>query len=156
MVDSALERRLNASTCHECDGSELGEREPVLPARSATAEAGLERDRKKHRFDGHVSGRVRRLLIFGLLLTSMSMPSASLSQASYYCDEPDPPYCIDGYGTFDDEWSFSRCRNEVEAYVDDVVDFQQCLADWLDAAGREADEAVERFNCRAQGLSFCS
>ena len=98
---------------------------------------------------------MRGFFLFGLMVVSMSTPSATFSQSNYYCDEPDPPYCIDRYGTFDDEWSFTRCRREVEYYLDDVADFQQCLSGWFDAAGREADDVVERFNCRAQGRSFC-
>ena len=99
--------------------------------------------------------KIRRLFFQGILVTSMVVPSASFGQTNYFCAEPDPPYCVDSYGTFDDEWSFSRCRNEVEYYLDDIADFQRCLSDWFDAAGQEADDIVERFNCRAQGRSFC-
>ena len=77
------------------------------------------------------------------------------AQAGYYCSEPSPPYCIDSYGTFDDEWSFNRCKNEVESYLSEVASFQNCLADWHSAAGDEADAAIEKFNCKAQGNSFC-
>lgn len=74
---------------------------------------------------------------------------------AYYCSEPIRPSCIDRYGTFDDECSFDRCKREVESYLSEVEDFRSCLADAHRQAGDEADAVVERFNCKAQGRSYC-
>ncbi|PJE33761.1 hypothetical protein PSM7751_04254 [Pseudooceanicola marinus] len=92
-----------------------------------------------------------------ILFASIVVCSAADSEAQTYhsCYEPDPPNCIDRYGTFDDEWSFDRCRGEVEDYVDDVGYFQSCLADWHQAIGYEAEDVIDRFNCKARGEIFC-
>ena len=78
------------------------------------------------------------------------------TQASYwFCSEPRKPSCIDQYGTFDNEWSFRRCRDSVEDYLDDVSEFQSCLANWHEDIGKEADKLVDRFNCKARQELFC-
>jgi hypothetical protein len=98
---------------------------------------------------------MKGLMIGCSLVLALFSISEAAAQAGYYCSEPSPPYCIDGFGTFDDEWSFNRCRDEVESYVSEVTDFQNCLAQWHEAAGYEAENVIEKFNCKAQGNTFC-
>ncbi len=74
---------------------------------------------------------------------------------SGYCTEPSPPYCIDGFNTFDDEWAFNSCKQEVESYLDSVNTFQSCLNDLLEQVRSEASNTVDKFNCRAEGNTFC-
>lgn len=92
--------------------------------------------------------------LVSLLMLYMSSTLAS-GQTYHSCFEPDPPSCIDRYGTFDDEWSFDRCRRDVESYVEEVSTFRDCLAQWHEAVGDEAAATIERFNCKARGESFC-
>lgn len=91
------------------------------------------------------------------LLLGAFMPSAVAQ--SLYCSEPSEPYCIDAYGTFDNDWSFRSCRDEVERYLEEVDRYAQCLIDEaqreIDDARREADDVIERFNCKAQGNTYC-
>lgn len=89
----------------------------------------------------------------GVALLFSSMGGAA--HAFYYCSEASPPSCIDRYGSFDDEYSFDRCKREVESYLSEVEDFRSCLADAHRQAGDDADAVVERFNCKAQGRSYC-
>lgn len=93
--------------------------------------------------------------ILAAALLAWSMP---LSATYLYCSKPIPPSCLDQFGEFD-EWSFRQCRNAVESFVQEVQQFQQCViyeAERINSEARqEADQAVERFNCRAQGDSFC-
>lgn len=77
------------------------------------------------------------------------------AHAFMFCSKPDAPYCIDGFGTYDSEWSFQSCKREVEAYLSAVDAYVQCLRDEQGTAISEADAAVERFNCKARGSSFC-
>lgn len=88
---------------------------------------------------------------------ALTLLFAHLATAQTYqsCYEPDPPSCIDRFGTFDDEWSFDRCRRDMEDYVDEMVSFRSCLANWHEAAGNEVEDVIERFNCKASGDSFC-
>lgn len=98
---------------------------------------------------------MRRAILFLCLVMWSTTPAPLAAQSYFFCDEPQPPNCIDRYGTFDDDWSFNRCRNDVGDYVEEVARFQSCLAEWHGAAGREADDVVDEFNCRAQGQSYC-
>jgi len=93
-----------------------------------------------------------RYLLPAAVSRSVSVPESAQAQ---HCVEPSAPYCIDGLLTFDDEWSFSSCRCEVERYVDQVVSFQYCLSNWYDQVGEEAERVIERFNCRTEGRVLC-
>lgn len=72
-----------------------------------------------------------------------------------YCMEPSEPSCITRYGTFDDEVSFSRCRREVEQFVSNMTDYRNCLVQNHNESIDHVDRVIDRFNCRAQGRSFC-
>lgn len=71
---------------------------------------------------------------------------------AYYCSEPSEPYCLNGLTDFRDEWSFRRCKDEVEQYAKD-------MANWVECQQKEAIEktnkVLEKFNCRARGDNFC-
>lgn len=94
---------------------------------------------------------------FPIIAFALACAIGAEAQAQTYnsCFEPAPPDCIDRYGTFDDEWSFNRCKRDVESYIDDVSMFRSCLANWHEAVGYEVDEVIERFNCKARGESYC-
>lgn len=93
------------------------------------------------------------------LLAFLAWSSSTSVSAEYLnCMKPNPPMCIDQIGGFD-EWSFQQCQNEVEFFVQQVQQFQQCViyeAERINSdAQQEANRVVERFNCKAQGESFC-
>lgn len=77
------------------------------------------------------------------------------ADAAYYCSEPDEPYCLSRYGSFEEEWEFDRCRREVQNFVSEVEDFASCLDQAKQEKIDEANQAVERFNCKANGETFC-
>lgn len=78
-----------------------------------------------------------RLLIACAFMTF----ATSASSAAYlmFCDEPDPPYCADGYSEFDSEREFQSCRSEMESYQDDVNDYVDCLS-------ANSEEAIDEYN----------
>ena len=71
--------------------------------------------------------------------------------AAFYCSEPDKPYCVDGYGKFDDEWEYRSCRSELENFKSETEEFVECLKQAADEARDEYREAVAAFNRRARG-----
>ena len=75
------------------------------------------------------------------------------AQAAFfmYCDEPDPPYCAEEYGAFDDQNDFDDCLSEMEDYQDDVNDYVDCLASNSREAMDEYNDTVASFNGRAGG-----
>lgn len=108
----------------------------------------------------------RRVLLAGPLVVALAvtlMPAHALA----YCSEPSTPYCASGYGRFDDEWEFRRCKSDMESYQSDVEEFIGCNNREAEEAAREAEEiagkarnanetaisdfndAVESFNQRA-------
>jgi len=76
-----------------------------------------------------------------------------------YCTRPEPPYCIDAFGTFDDDYSFNSCKNKMEQYLYEINSYIECVVSEADNetrdVRREANGAVERFNCKARGETFC-
>lgn len=93
-------------------------------------------------------------MIFGMFLPVVVTAVCQPAHA-YYCSEPSKPDCVDGSGYFDDQSDFTSCKSEVENYVDDVRRYSECLTDETNATIRESNEIVEKFNCRAEGRSFC-
>lgn len=94
-------------------------------------------------------------VILLVALVQVGTTNGAFAQAGYYCSEPIPPSCVDSFETFDDEWSFQRCQQEIENYVNEASSFRTCLAEWHDAAGAEVDRVIDRFNCKASGNNFC-
>jgi len=95
--------------------------------------------------------RIAKFVAIALSLTMLS----SSAHAILFCSEPSPPYCIDSYGTFDNDWSFRSCKSEVENYLANVERYLDCLDSEKLETSRKANEVVERFNCKARGDSFC-
>jgi len=92
-----------------------------------------------------------------IITLALAVSAAAPAEAQTYksCYEPEPPRCINSYGTFDDEWAFESCKAEVKRYIAEVETFQSCLADWHEAVGYEVDKVIERFNCKARGEVYC-
>lgn len=90
---------------------------------------------------------------------AVSIGMTGLASPVFYCTRPTEPFCIDSYGTFDDDWAFDRCRSEVERYLDAMGEYRRCLLRQveieLDDAANEAQRVTERFNCKAGGGLIC-
>jgi TolA-binding protein len=120
---------------------------------------------------------MRTLIIFilGVVLAINPMGYA-YAFFTGFCNEPSEPYCIDSFGTFDDEFSFSNCRGEVQSYIDNVNDAIRCMDDEIEERinkikklkqeieelesqqveiREKANQIIERFNCKARGGSYC-
>ncbi|TBY41602.1 hypothetical protein [Rhizobium leguminosarum] len=61
---------------------------------------------------------------------------------------PEPPNCATTFFSFD-EYSFGRCRSEMEDYRQQVANFTDCLVDENKRAVKEFNDAVASFNQRA-------
>lgn len=90
-----------------------------------------------------------RALIVGLTFSLGHVASAS---AFLFCSKPTEPTCIDRYGTFDNEWSFDRCKDEIKTYVSELKSYRSCV---IRTTQSEADAIVEKFNCKAKGGIVC-
>lgn len=90
-----------------------------------------------------------------VVLASLVAFFATPTNAAMFCSEPSEPYCLDTLSNSDDEWAFNSCRSEVESFVDDTNRYTQCLADERNEAVKKANDAVERFNCKARRQGFC-
>ena len=100
-------------------------------------------------------------------IASAGLVSLALTGAAQaYCPEPAPPYCVNGYGGFSDQWEFDGCRRDVETFGRETEDYIHCLQEELrletqrlsdeaqqsaDAAIAEYERTVEDFNDRADG-----
>ncbi|RWN98692.1 hypothetical protein [Mesorhizobium sp.] len=84
-----------------------------------------------------------------------------VSPALAYCSEPSAPYCATSYGSFNEQYEFESCKQEMESYQSEVEDFLSCnnreAQDAIDTAKRandnaisEYDNAVQSFNSRAR------
>jgi hypothetical protein len=91
---------------------------------------------------------------WALGLSLATVPAAA--SAAYFCTEPRKPSCLDlTFGGFKSEWEFDNCRMEVEAYVDHVKEYADCLDMAKQDKVREAKKVIDRFNCIAKGGNFC-
>lgn len=71
------------------------------------------------------------------------------------CEAPTEPSCITLFLTFEDEFSFNRCKNDVESYQREVEDFLSCQKRAANEVIAAYNEAVEQFNCRARREIIC-
>lgn len=69
--------------------------------------------------------------------------------ALYLCTEPTKPYCVDGYTEFRYIYEFESCKSEVEMYLHDVKEYQDCLKDEIYKISNEANNVVSDFNSQA-------
>lgn len=95
-----------------------------------------------------------------VIAMSVVLVGVLLATETYaFCYKPDPPYCIDAFGTFESDWSFNNCKSEVESYLSETDEYVSCIVRKAqrdsEEAQSEADDTIERFNCKAKGNSFC-
>ena len=94
----------------------------------------------------------------------------SASALSFYCSEPSVPYCVNGIGTFDDQFSFDMCKSDMERFVRETEDYNQCVragaereaeelfrdaGNKIEEANEELSDTIEEFNCRARREITC-
>lgn len=94
-------------------------------------------------------------MILKFLLFSIALILPATAHA--YCSEPSKPYCVDGFNTFTDEFSFDSCVSDMQGYQRDVEDYVSCLQNAAEEATSEYADTVERFNCKAadpDGMCF--
>jgi hypothetical protein len=92
--------------------------------------------------------KLRFTLIFAALFVTMMCDTRATQAAR--CSQPSAPYCATTYGSFTDEFEFSRCKSEMESYKDEVESYLSCLKRESTAVVNEYNEAVESFNRRTQ------
>jgi hypothetical protein len=95
-----------------------------------------------------------RFLAFIAFLIGSILGNTSDSYG-YYCSEPSAPSCIAMLGISRDEFTFDMCRNQVRNYLSEVEDYKQCLIRTMDQVNEEADDAIRKFNCYAEGNEIC-
>lgn len=75
--------------------------------------------------------------------------------AQMFCTRPTAPYCVRS-GSSLDQYSFDSCRSEMEVYRARMREYLSCLDLEKQDMLREFNRSVDKFNCMAQGNSFCS
>lgn len=88
-------------------------------------------------------------------LTMMFGMFGGTAQAYLFCREPSEPTCTSGYVDFNDQYSFDSCKRDVESYLSDISDYRSCLVAAINDAAEQSSEVIEKFNCKAEGNSFC-
>jgi hypothetical protein len=83
-------------------------------------------------------------------LLTFAVFSTFTSGAWGYCSEPTAPSCVDGYGKFNEEYEFQRCRNDVESFRSDTEEYLSCLRRKGEEARTNFSNAVDSFNRRAR------
>lgn len=66
------------------------------------------------------------------------------------CLELVEPYCLNR--SFSSQYEFEQCKRQVQIYLSELQDYAQCLANEI---AQKQNEAINKFNCRASGNSFC-
>lgn len=96
--------------------------------------------------------RTVQLFVGGVMISMLVLGS---SQAFAYCSEPSEPSCLRYGSGFSSQSEFDSCKWEVERYLRNARDYQQCLQNEIDEAARAAKRAVEKFNCYAEDRTVC-
>ena len=86
------------------------------------------------------------------LAASTATPTAAIGG---FCMEPHKPYCVNSQSTYDNDYSFSSCRSQVQTYIRSVNSYVDCLRDEQRSAIAESNKVVDYFNCKAKGGNFC-
>ena len=68
------------------------------------------------------------------------------STPAWACYEPSAPLCQSSPYTFDDNYSFQTCRNELESYSSDVEEYIACLRRKQNDVVEELNSAISEFN----------
>lgn len=71
------------------------------------------------------------------------------------CSEPTKPYCINAFGTFDNDFSFQSCGDDMERFKRNTSDYLECLQRANDDAVEAYNKAVKTFNCGARKELLC-
>ena len=125
-----------------------------IARRALSAEKRYHPDTKLS-FSARGSITMQHISILSLEIMLLSLWLMFPANAQMYCSRPNKPYCIDSFGTFDDEWSFDNCRRDMEQYLREIDYYVDCLIMEQDDAITEANRTVDRFNCKAEGSLFC-
>lgn len=64
-------------------------------------------------------------------------------------ERPKPPDCVAGFGQFNDEFEFERCRSEMTEYQTELRRYGECLVSEQNEAIGEYNETVRQFNNKA-------
>lgn len=93
-----------------------------------------------------------RSVILALFVAFLPFPS--LGQ-SIFCGNPEPPFCLTSFNTFQDKMAFDRCGREMDMYWTEVDQFIACMKQaTMDEAG-QYDRALDYWNCKAKGGVRC-
>src|SRR5690348_7535830 len=101
-------------------------------------DSGWIRSARNHHHSGRRGRELRRWGMFRVA-TGLLLVVCVSTYARAACSKPDAPYCASGYGRFDDEYSFSSCKSEMESYRSEVEDFLACQR-------REGQAAIDEYN----------
>jgi hypothetical protein len=92
---------------------------------------------------------VHRLMAAIAACLVLCVPASALA-AYGYCSKPSQPGCLI-YGDPDE-----FCRSSVKRFLDELAEWADCVAKQArDEANEEAEAAVKKWNCRADGNSYC-
>lgn len=95
------------------------------------------------------------MIRLALLNSAILIALVAGANAQALCFKPTEPRCINAFGTFDDQWSFDRCKRDMSTFVDETKSYTDCLNRESEEAIREANAAVARFNCKARKEIVC-
>lgn len=84
----------------------------------------------------------------------VAVPLITAYQPAWACSRPSVPSCP-STGRFYNDSEISSCRSDMSAYESQVRAYASCLNNEADAAIREYERAVARFNCYAGGSTMC-
>lgn len=84
----------------------------------------------------------------------VALPLIATLQPASACTRPSVPSCP-STGRFYNDSEISSCRSDMSNYESQVRAYSACLNNEADAAIREYERAVARFNCYAGGSTMC-
>jgi hypothetical protein len=84
-----------------------------------------------------------------VMVVALLSPAPSFA----YCAEPSEPWCLNS--ELDD-----FCRTQVKRYLNSLDEWAQCVAkeaaeEAAENAANKAEKIIKKWNCKAEGNSYC-
>jgi hypothetical protein len=97
--------------------------------------------------------RIGSIYRAGIIAVLIGLSTAS--HAQMLCDRPNKPSCIDMLSISRDDLTFQTCRDEVDTYRRQMIEYMDCLHRESDDAADELKKQIEHFNeCARSEICF--
>lgn len=79
-----------------------------------------------------------------LCLAAAGLSVFGMAAGQDFCSEPVAPYCVDTDSEFETQLQINRCEDDLMNYEQQLDEYEQCIADQIQAMRRDLTNAREK------------